>query len=174
MKPVKIYVARSMSFRDKAEVKTEALADAAFLRAAGFDVLCPVAKENIENRHETLLATRAQIDNYWPQDKAMIRESDVLFHVTPHLRSDGAWHEVGYKRYHMWEPVVHIYPPGKLPPNSAISFLEDDCVVDSWIEAVEWTYRVYGTPWKRFKWKIGLLNKCFVKYLMLRLNWIFK
>lgn len=162
-KQLTVYTARSMTGRINSEVFEESKEERDFLRKAGFNVLCPIEAENIKNNNKILLATKSQINEFWPRDKEMIRESHILFHMTPHLRSDGAWHEVGYMRYHLQGPVVHIYPAGKLPPEIAVSYLEDDYVCDSLEEAIEYTLREHGTFLKRTLWRLSKLNRCLLK-----------
>jgi hypothetical protein len=162
---IKIYPARGMTGRNKADVVAEAEADAAFLRMAGFDVLCPVEKEKVKKENASLCATKDQMLAFWPEDKRMIRESHILFHMSPHLNSAGAWQEVGYKRYHLQGPVVHVYPQGQLPSDGAVPRLENDYVCDSLVEAIEYTLRVHGTFWKRTKWRLAKLNRCLLKSL---------
>lgn len=160
---INIYLARAMSGRSNEIVYEESKSEREFLRKAGFNILCPVEFEGVKKNNNTLQASKEQMLGFWPRDKQMIRESHILFHMTPLLRSDGAWHEVGYKRYHLQGPVVHIYPQGKLPPEGVVSYLEDDFVCDSLEEAIEYTLRVHGTFWKRTKWRLAKLNRCLLK-----------
>lgn len=168
-----IYLARGMSGRPSDVVYEESKPERDFLRK-DFKVLCPIEAEGIKKTNKIIQASKNEITDFWPRDKAMIRESHILFHMTPHLRSDGAWHEVGYKRYHLQGPVVHIYPTGKLPPESAVSYLEDDYVCDSLEEAIEYTLRVHGTFWKRTVWRLKKLNRCFLKSFYYQLKEWFK
>lgn len=170
---ISVYLARGMSGRNKAEVVKEAKTDKAFFEAAGIKVLCPVEKEHVKAENKKLEATVEAMQNYWPADKAMIREASAVIDMTPHLNSEGSKHEIGYARFHLWKPVLRVFPLGKLPSSSSVAFFEDDVVVDSKEEAIEWLYRVYGTPSKRFLWKIRLLNRCFVKFLLIRIAWFF-
>lgn len=174
MDKIGVYLARSMSNRLKEDVVMEAYRDSIFVDLAGFKALCPVSEEKVQPSKDILQASLDDTIKFWQRDKEMIRESHIVFHMTPHLRSDGAWHEVGYQRYHLQGPVVHIYPPGKLPVKAAISFLEDDYVTDNLVDAMEYTLRVHGTFWKRTKWRLNKLNKCFIKSFMYQLKQWFK
>lgn len=171
---LRIYMARGMSGRKKPDVYKEARADFDFLTKAGFEVLCPVVEEGVRNEKGTLQASKKQMEQFWPRDKSMIRCSHVLFHMSPHLNSAGAWQEVGYKRYHLQGPVVHVYPPGKLPPEGAIPRLENDYVCDSLIDAIEYTLRVHGTLWKRTKWRLRRTNRCLPKSILYQTQEWFK
>lgn len=166
-----VYTARGMTGRVKSDVVLEATRDNQFLSACGFKVLCPVTKEGVTATKELLLSSEKDMkDSFWPADKRMIRECHVLFHMSPHLNSAGAWQEVGYKRYHLQGPVVHVYPLGMLPPPGAIPRLENDYVCDSMAEAVEYTLRVHGTFWKRTKWRGKKLNRCVLKSIWYQLK----
>lgn len=162
-----------MSFRPKDEVVKEDEKDCFYLRAAGFEVLSPVEKEKIKATSDVLIASKQQMKQFWPTDKKMIQESHILFHMSPHLNSAGAWQEVGYKRYHLQGPVVHIYPLGKLPPEGAVPRLENDYVCDSLEEAIEYSLRVHGSFWKRTKWRLQKLNRCLLKSIWIQmLEWV--
>lgn len=171
---ISIYLARGMSGRPADVVYEESKPERDFLRQAGFEVLCPIEVEGIKKVNMPIQASKEQITDFWPRDKEMIWKAHVLFHMTPHLRSDGAWHEVGYNRYHLQQPVVHIYPTGKLPPAGSVSYLEDDYVCDSLEEAIEYTLRIHGTFWKRTKWRLNKVNRCFLKSFWLQLLIWFK
>lgn len=162
---IKIYAARSMTGRVKEHVVAEAKQDKEFLERAGFQVLCPVSAEGVQPTKQVLLSSKKAMDSFWPRDKQMIRESHVVFDMTPSFNSEGVKHELGYARYALWKPVVRIFPIGKLPPRSSVAFYEDDCLCDSLLEAVEYVYRVHGTKLKRFNWRIKMLNRCLLKWL---------
>lgn len=171
---VKLYLAQAMSGLETSTLVEKSKIAREYFKAAGFDVFCPVEKENIKaSKGKKLQATKKELLLYWPTDKLGIAWSDALIHLTPQLRSDGAWHETGYERYYWWRPVIHIYPPGKLPDPASVSYLEDDAVVDSFEEAVEWCYRNIGTRRKRLSWKIKLLNRCIIKATADRIKWCF-
>ncbi len=159
----KIYLARGMSGRNKADVVTEARIDKEFLEKAGLVVLCPVSEEKVKAENKVLQSTQKAMQTYWFRDKAMIREANVVFDMTPHLKSEGVAHELGYARFHLWKPVVRVYPLGQLPPKASIAFFEGDAVVDSLEEAIEFVYRVHGTWFKRLKWRMGIYNQSWVK-----------
>lgn len=171
---LKIYLARSMTGRPKKEVYDEAKKERDFLRKAGFAALCPIEYEGLKKEKGIINASRSEMDSYWYRDKQAIRESHLVFNMTPHLRSDGAAHEVGYKRYHLQGPVVHVYPTGMLPSDGAVSYLEDDYVCDSIEEAIEYTLRVHGTFWLRTKWRFNRLNRCILKSMWYQLKEWFK
>lgn len=170
---IKVYVARAMTGRVKADVVKEAKADKEFLEACGFIVLDPVSEEGVKATKETLLSPKSAMDSYWPRDKAMIREADVVFNMSPHLPSLGVIREHGYARYHLWKKVVSIFPTGKLPAEGAICHYEDDYVTDNLLDAVGETLRTHGTVWKRLKWRVKIYKRCWLKAVFYRLKeWI--
>lgn len=161
---IRLYVARAMSGRVKEEVVEDARFDKMLLEQAGFEVLCPVIKEAVKPTKDVLQATKSDMELFWPADKAMIRQAHVVFDMSPLANSEGVKHELGYARYALWKPVVRVFPGGKLPPASSVAFFEDDYICDSLIEAIEYVYRVHGTWFKRFKWRVSLFNRCFLKW----------
>ncbi len=162
---LKIYAARSMTGRIKEEVVLEATADKEMLEKAGFTVLCPVIAENVPSTKEVLRSSKQAMDKYWPRDKEMIREAHLIFDMSPLMNSEGVKHELGYARYCLWKPVVRVFPTGKLPGKSSVAYFEDDIIVDSLIEAIEYSLRVHGTFWKRVQWRMKMLNRCLPKWL---------
>lgn len=171
MSGVSVYVARGMTGYNQAEVVENALHDRLVLEEHGIIVNCPVAAEGIKAVNRPLLSTKAQMDYYWWRDKAMIRASDVFVDCTPHLKSQGVEREAGYARYHLWKPVVRVFPEDKLPAPGNICFYEDDLIVTDIDEAAKLIKQKWGTPKKRLKWKIQIIQKSLLKYLKIRLNW---
>lgn len=166
----KCYVARAMTGRIKEEVVAEARADRDFLEQAGFIVLCPVIAENVPATKEVLRSSKKSMDVYWSRDKEMIRESNVVFNMSPHLPSLGVIREHGYARYHLWKKTISVFPNGKLPMKAAICHYEDDFVTDSLIIAVGEALRTHGTLWKRLKWRVLLYKRCYLKAVYNRLK----
>lgn len=167
---IKVYLARGMSGRIKEEVVKEALADKVLLEAAGFTVLCPVTEEKVKPTKETLLASYEQMIQFWHRDKEMIREANLVFDMTPHLKSEGVAHELGYARYHLWKKVIRVYPINQLPNPASIAYFEDDYVTDSILDAIGEAYRTHGTLWKRLKWRLNLYKRCWLKAIVNRLK----
>ena len=167
---IKIYTARAMTGRIKEEVVKEALQTKEWLEKAGFVVLDPVSAEGVQPTQQRLLSSKKQMDSFWPRDKEMIREANIIFDMTPGLKSEGVAHELGYARYCLWKPVVRIYPTGQFPPKSSVAYYEDDSVVDSLEFAIEYVLRVHGTFWKRLQWRLRMLNRCLFKWTIYQLH----
>jgi len=167
---MKIYVARAMSGRTKEEVVKEAIYDKRHLELAGFIVLDPVTSEGIEPKKETLQASYEQMLEFWKRDKQMIREAHLVFDMTPHMKSEGVAHEIGYARYHLWKKVIRVYPLGQLPNPASVAYFEDDYLTDSIIDAIGEAYRTHGTLWNRIKWRFNLYKRCWLKSIWTRLK----
>jgi len=111
------------------------------------------------------MSSKKAMDAFWPRDKEMIREANLVFDMSPGMNSEGVKHELGYARYNLWKPVVRVFPTGKLPIKSSVAWYEDDIVVDSLIEAVEYSLRVHGTKFKRIRWRLKMLNRSLLKWI---------
>lgn len=162
-KKVKIYLARGMTGRNKAEVVAEAQKDRKFLRECEIDVLCPVEVEGVKAENKPLRSTKKHMDEYWSRDKEMVREAHVIVVATPINNSEGVTHELGYGRYHLWKKVIRVFPEGQMPGAESISFYEDDYVTDDWRDAVMEIYRTHGTWFKRFKWRLNIYRRSYLK-----------
>lgn len=167
---MKIYLARGMTGRIKEEVVLEAQADKQFLEQAGFIVLDPVSSEGVKAEKVPLQSSKKEMDVFWKRDKEMIREAHLVFDMTPHLNSEGCKHELGYARYFLFKPIVRVFPEGRLPAEGSVAFYEDDAVVDSLLEAIEYAYRVHGSWWKRLKWRVALYNRCWLRSIVYKLR----
>ena len=162
---VKIYLCRGMTGRDKADVFVEAKEQRTFLTKAGFTILCPVAEEGVKFERGELRSTKKEMDKHWKRDKEMIREAHMVWDMTPHRKSEGCSHELGYARYCLWKPVVRVYPSEQLPDDGSVAYYEDDAITDSILEAIEYTLRVHGTFWRRLKWRAKMLSKSLFKWI---------
>lgn len=172
IRPLRIYLARGMSGRVKADVVAEAAADREFFTRAGFNVLCPVTEEGVQASNDKLIADPKLMAAYWPRDKQMIQQADVIVDTTPNLLSQGVMHEIGLARYCYWKPVVRMFPTGKLPDPGNVAFFEDDVVVDSREEVVEALYRLWGTPKQRWDWRVTMLRRCIRKWIRLQIQFL--
>lgn len=158
------YVARAMTGRVKEDVVSEAKKDKEFFEKAGFIVLCPVSEEGVEPTKQIIRSSKQAMDKYWDRDKQMIRQSHVLFNMSPDQPSLGVIREHGYARYALWKKVISIFPSGKLPQKAAVCHYEDDYVTDDILDAVGEVYRTHGTFWKRTKWRLKMLNRSLLKW----------
>lgn len=160
---LKVYAARSMTGRVKEEIVLEAKNDKLAMEKAGIEVLCPVISEEVKPTKEVLLSSKKAMDAYWPRDKQMIREANLVFDMTPERKSEGVAHEIGYARYFLWKPVFRIYTDGKLPVPSSVAYFEDDFICTSLDEAIAEAVKTHGTRWKRFVWRLGIYRKSWLR-----------
>lgn len=169
---IKVYTATAMTGQIKEDVVRKAKQTKDYLEKAGFVVFDPVTEEGVKPTQERLLSSKKQMDIFWPRDKAFIRRCNIIFDMAPHLNSEGCKHEIGYGRYFLWKPVVRVFPKGMLPTKSSVAWFEDDAVVDSLEEAIEYALRVHGTFFKRLKWRLKLYNRCLPKAMVYKfLEW---
>lgn len=170
---VRVYLARGMSGRSSAEVLAESMHDRLMFKFFKVTTLDPVEEEvDSIDPQGRIQATKTNMQMFWPRDKAMIRAAHVFVDCTPHLKSQGVEREAGFARYHLWKPVVRVFPRGEVPPDGALCYFEDDLIVDNiGYAAQEIIYR-WGTPWKRLKWKFGIVKKSFLKAIKTRILWL--
>lgn len=169
---IRIYAARSMTGRVKEEVVNEAVTQKMLMENEGLTVLCPVVAEGVQPTKQVLLSSKKAMDQYWPRDKEMIRESNLVFDLSPDRNSEGVKHELGYARYCLWKPIVRVFPKNQLPVKSSVAFYEDDYICDNLEDAISYAKEVHGTPGKRFKWKMQILNRCLLKAIKVKLMWL--
>ena len=162
---LKIYLARSMSGRIKEEVVYEARLDRDVLEFFDIQPLCPVAEEKVRAEFAKLQSTPEQMMTFWPRDKKMIEESNVLFDMSPQMKSEGVAHEIGYARYFLYKPVIRVYKGGNVPPKSSVAFFEDDYIADSLLDAILYVKKTHGTLLKRLLWRLNLYRRCLPKMI---------
>ena len=163
---MKVYMARAMSGEPAEVVVARAKTDKAFLEKCGIIVLCPVSAEGVKASKKPIQSTKSAMDAYWPRDKQMIREADVVIIMSPDKPSLGCIREYGYARYHLQKKVITVFPEGKLPPAGAVAYYEDDFVTDSLIIAAGEALRTHGTYFDRLRWKLQLLNRSLLKSIL--------
>ncbi len=163
---MKIYLARAMSGRIMADVVREAANDRMFLSGfVGWDCLDPVEEEGVKPENRKLQASYEDMVGFWRRDKQLIREANVIFDMTPSMKSEGVAHELAYARYCLWKPVVRVYTSGVLPPKGSVAYFEDDVIVGSLLEACAMTDNLWGTRAKRIRWRLSLLRRCLWKFI---------
>jgi hypothetical protein len=168
---LKVYLARSMSGRNMAEVVKEAKLQRRLLRQWGITPLDPVGEEKVKPLNKPLKATYNKMVKYWRRDKQMIREAHVVFDMTPSMKSEGVAHEIGYARYCLWKPIVRVYPTiSDLPPKSSIAYFEDDVITAGITHASHVAYIQWGTWTKRTIWRIKLFKRCFLKFVIFQIK----
>lgn len=165
-----IYTCAKMTGRDQAQMVEMAKTNKKIFEAAGITVLDPIIEEHVKATHGPLVDKPINIlKGYWTRDKQMIREAHVIVDTTPEMKSEGSAHEIGYARYGLWKPVVRMYTNKDSKPLSPIVYFEDDLIVHSVEEAAIQIQKYWGTWFKRFMWRISLLNRCFLRWFVYQL-----
>lgn len=162
---LRVYLARGMTGRIKAEVVEEAARDRRWCQYMRTIPLCPVEIEEVQPTLAKLLADKKHMDIFWARDKQMIRNAHVIFDMTPHLNSEGCKHELGYARYCLWKPVIRVFPTGQKPFTSSVAFYEDDYITDSIVDALWYANEYFGTRKKRVLWRLKMLRGSFLKWV---------
>lgn len=160
---IKVYTAGAMTGLSGAELVERSQNAAITLVEHGIYPLDPVLAEGVDPRAPVVQATYEQMVDFWKRDKAMIREAHVIIDLTPERKSEGVAHEIGYARYCLWKPVVRVYMNGKKPCLASVAFFEDDLIVDTLEEAAVEINRLWGTWFKRARWRMRLYNRCLLK-----------
>jgi hypothetical protein len=163
---LKCYTARKMTGVPGRQLVAQALRVKAALEAHGIIVLDPVTSEKLKRTYRPLHNSFSKLKEYWVRDKRMIQQAHVVLDLTAPEKSEGVSHEIGYARYFLWKPVVRIYPD--LGPS--VARIEDDFIAGSLDEAADLMQEKWGTWWKRFKWRLLLVNRCALKFLWLQLK----
>jgi hypothetical protein len=166
----KIYAAAKMTGRDQKEMVETSKRNKKIFEAAGIEVLDPILEEHVKAEHHALVEKPLDIlKGYWDRDKHMIREAHVVVDTTPEAKSEGVAHEIGYARYCLWKPIVRMYQQGS-KPTSMIAVFEDDLIVHSPEEAAVQINKYWGSWMKRAMWRISLLNRCLLKFVIYQLR----
>ena len=152
-----------MSGRSMKEVYYEAKKERQYLERQGFRVLDPVSEEGVRPRNKNIQATYKELVKFWKRDKEMIRQANMVFDMTPWLKSEGVAHEIGYARYHLWKPVFRVYGKEKRPSAGSVAYFEDDVLAKDIDHAIYKAEQMFGTWYKRFVWRIALYNRCWLK-----------
>jgi hypothetical protein len=166
---MKVYCAKRMTGVPGRQLVAEAKRNKIILEKHGITVLDPVLAEKVKRTYRPLHNGFSTLKKYWFRDKALIQEAHAILDCTPQFNSEGVKHEIGYARYFLWKPVVRIYPD--LGPS--VARIEDDFIAGSLDEAADMMNEKWGTWWKRFKWRLLLVNRCLPKFLWLQLKeWV--
>lgn len=162
---LQIYAACSMTGRDRKELNKEARHILKVFNSYGIKVHHPVIEEKIPNRKGALTNSLKTLIQRWKEDKETIRDSFVLVDTCADMKSEGREHEVGLMRYCYWRPVVRISPRHTAGYRS-IASLEDDIIVASPEEAAAYIKEHWGTWYKRFTWKMRVINRCLIRFIV--------
>jgi hypothetical protein len=157
----RVYCAKAMTgIRGDTLVK-QAKETRDILQRHGIEVLDPVLAEHVKKSKRRLHNSFSKLREYWDRDKELIREAHAIIDCTPQLNSEGVKHEIGYARFTLWKPTVRLYP--HLGPS--IAKIEDDYIASTLDEAADVINERWGNWYKRFKWRLVMLNRCLPKFV---------
>lgn len=166
---MKAYIAHAMTGRSGADMLHESFEARRILAYYGISTLDPVLDEGITKDVKVLTTTVENATKFWKRDKAMIREAHVVIDLTPHIKSEGVSHEIGYGRYFLWKPVARV---GTFPPAS-IAVFEDDVIGANLFEVGEQLEKRFGTRSKRLRWRLTLYLRCWLRACWYKLSeWV--
>lgn len=159
-----VYVATRMTGKDKHEQVARARYVCAILRQYGLTPISPVLAENVEDAPGPLVNdNRERLGRFWARDKEIIRyEAQVVLIDGAHEKSLGVEREYMLNRGVLWKPTVLLMPPIGL---TVVAF-EDDYVAHDVHIAGEFIRKKWGTPWKRLKWRLAMLNRTLPTWLL--------
>ncbi len=159
---IKIYTCQKMTGRKCLDMRREADMLVEVAASYGFKVLNPVIEEGISYIDKYLESVPLKLlEKYWRRDKEMIKESDIILDYRTQNTSDGSNNEVGYSRYCLWKPTVRVW----IGKGALISRIEDDLVIPTLDEAMAIIKYKWGTYKKLEKWRNGMWDRCFDKWL---------
>ena len=162
---LRVYLAKAMSGKSRDYLIAQGRQQRMTLLAWSIQPLDPVQEEGIKPGRGKLKATKEQMDEFWPRDKAMIRNAHVVFDTTPLEYSEGRNHEIGYARYCLWKPIVRMFPRGLIPWDGSVAHYEDDVIVDDLEEACRIAQDRWGTKEKRSKWRVKKLARSLPRWI---------
>ncbi len=165
-----VYRITKMSGRTGKELIDEAIYYKRIFDRYNIKVLDPVLKENIPYTNVVVnLKDENLFKQYWEEDKRCLREANVAINCNAIQKSIGGEREYGIMRYGYWKPVVLVFD--ELP---FISRYEDDIVCSNVYTACYLINQKWGTRWKRFKWRLSMLNRCLPKFVWRQWRFLFQ
>ncbi len=78
------------------------------------------------------------------------------------MKSFGIEREYMLQRGVLWKPVVLVVTPGTA---LSVAEFEDDAVMYSVDQAAKYINKMWGTRWKRWKWRFLMLNRSFPRWI---------
>lgn len=164
---MRAYCATSMTGRTGAELVEQAERTAWLAWCYDVEVFDPIVNEGVKADKNVLDGGGDKLREFWKRDKEAIRRCHVVIDVTGNRKSAGVECEVGYARYHLHKPVIRVWPN----LGCSVARLEDDLVVDDLNQAFKLAVQMWGTPWKRLRWKWRIFKKSYWNLLKVRLIW---
>lgn len=160
----RVYTACKMTGRNRREMIKRAKYVQQVFRRAGIEAISPVLREHVQARKGILLnPSKLRLFKKWRQDKNILAwECHGVAWDMAQDKSSGAEREYGIARFLWWKPVALIIPE---PHGFTIAAFEDDLISGD-VEAVAHYFAEHhGNLYKRWKWRLAVLNKSLPKFL---------
>ncbi len=160
-----VYIACRMSNRDKTEQVDRAEHVCGVLRLFNLTPISPVLIEGIKRDSGALLNdNKNRLKSFWVRDKYIIRNmAHVVIIDGADEKSFGVEREMAYARWCIWKPCLLVMPKQR---GYTVADLEDDCVTESIEQAAELIRKNWGTWFKRFIWRLKMLNRSLPKWVI--------
>jgi hypothetical protein len=161
----RVYIACRMTHRNRREMIQRAKYVSAIFKKAGVEAISPVLRERVPARPGKLKnPSKIRLFKKWTDDKDILCwEAHGMAWDEAQDKSTGAEREHGINRYLWWKPTVIILPE---PHGITVAVFEDDLISGD-VEAVAHYFSEHhGNLYKRWKWRLMLLNRCLVKFVV--------
>lgn len=155
---VSVYLATPLTGRTGKEVWEEAIRVKQIYERHGIKAISPIDGEGIPF-NDTIIGDRSNEEMHYiwkKKDKAQIRHCSVFVFAASRRASQGVLREYCLARGTLFKPTVGVYV--EVSPGF-IAKAEDDYTATSHEEAAVVIQARWGTWWKRFKWRLKVLNR---------------
>jgi hypothetical protein len=157
------YIACAMTGRSKIEQVERATLVCNALRCHGIIPISPVIEEKVEKTEGVLVNDTVSLREFWKRDKEiLVSRSHVMLWDYAQIHSFGAIREYCLNRGVLWKPTVILVPEGT---RTSVSEFEDDAVFFDVDSAAVYIMAMWGTRWKRWKWRLAMLNRTLLRWI---------
>lgn len=161
----RVYIACRMTGRSRQEMIKRAKYVSSVFQQAGCEAISPVIREHVQGRKGVLKnPSKLRLCKKWREDKSILAwECHGMAWDEAQNKSTGAEREHGISRYLWWKPTALIVPE---PHGLTVASFEDDLISGD-VEAVAHYFsEKHGDVYKRFKWRLDMLNKSLPKFII--------
>jgi hypothetical protein len=161
----RVYIACRMTGRNRKEMIERAKYITGLFREAGIEAISPVLRERVQARPGVLKnLSKLKLYKKWTEDKDILAwECHGMAWDFAQEKSGGAEREYGITRFLWWKPVAAIIPE---PHGLTVAEFEDDLISGD-VEAVAHYFREqHGNLYKRWKWRLAMLNRSLFKFII--------
>lgn len=161
---VRAYVACKMTGRNRRKMIARAKFICRKLKKCGVEPISPVIEEKIKARPGKLKQlSKTGLHKKWTEDKNIITwKAHAVIVDGADDKSFGVEREYGLSRYWLYNPTLLRMPDQGI----TVALFEDDLISDD-IEAIaHYLVEHYGNIYKRWKWRLWILNRCLPKSLL--------